>query len=614
MNGKAWSKKLTRALVASILAITLAAPITGGTKQVSAAPAAISAAEMMTFMGRGTNLGNTFEMFTPGAAQPRDYVSAKSVIDAFIGAGYTTIRMPIRWEVPKDVDANGNRLYPDRITSTGTIIQTSPDVVTYKNLVNYILHTVNPQRASQGLKEIVVIVNSHHENWFYDDATDLINGSSYTANINKLKTMWQGITDMFADAPSTLVFEVLNEPHNIMNGNTKCVSGQQNCACPAPQSEFDAEAARESLAIQTVVDMNKQVYNTIRSYTNSSGQAVHEKRVIMFGGIHYNAGEFLAKTYASASDLPDGSGTDKYLMGTYHLYQSLTKKTKALVNGQCVVQSYDSYDWRAAITDKMQQVYEEFSQKYNIPVFLGEFGQTYWYELKGVAGSGFSTNKNEPIDPERQDLYRFISDESVKRNMAIAVWDDNGDYTVYKRSAGTFNSLLDDVFGDGTVSKVCLNPSNDASIRGGSNGNGNYGSDLKLEVKNDPNADYDREIFLKFPVGELNKSLITNAKLRLYGKNVTSSSDVTLSVFGAYSNWGEGTITWNNQPYVNPAVFGSFTVNGTERYYEFDVTNYVKSQGTSASVAIRKPVTDANRVEFQSKESASLRPQLIITH
>ncbi|WNR43045.1 CBM96 family carbohydrate-binding protein [Paenibacillus roseipurpureus] len=612
MNLRAWSSKCGKLLASVTLACTiLAAP--AGMNQASAAPAAISAAEMASFMGRGSNLGNTFEMFNQYAAQPRDYTSAKAVLDAFIGAGYTTIRMPIRWDVPKDVDSNGNRLYPDRITSNGTIIETSPDVVTYKNLVNYVLNTVNPQRASQGLREIVVIVNTHHEFWFHDEEGDLINGSNYASNISKLNTIWQGISKMFANAPSTLVFEIFNEPHGIMAANTKCVSGQPSCSCPSPQSLYDAEAARESLAIQTVVNMNKQVYSTIRNYTSSTGQKVHEKRVIMFGGIHYNAGEYLAKTYALATDLPDGSGTDKYMMATYHLYQPLTKKVKAMVNGECVVQSYDSYDWRAAIIDKMQQVYEDFSQKYNIPVFLGEFGQTYWYELKGVAGSGFSTNKNEPIDPEREALYQFISNESIARNMPAAVWDDNGDYTVYKRSSNTFNSLLDDVFGNGLRPKVSLNPTNDAFIRGGINANTNYGTAAKLEVKDDPNADYDRAIFLKFPVGDLNKNLITSAKLRVYGKNVTATSDTMLSVFGAYSNWGEDSLTWNNQPYVNPSQFGTFTVNGTEKYYEFDVTGFIKSQGTSASLVIKKSQSDENRVEFNSKENASLRPQLIIT-
>ena len=152
-------------------------------------PEKVTADWMVHYMGRGINLGNTFEF----PLNATDYHSVKTVVDAFITAGFTHIRIPINWNGRSNpnegkVDANGN------------IDFTDADLQTVKSLLDYVLYEVNPQRLEAGLPQIILIVNTHHEDWAMDD---LIGTQAYESNISRLERVWEQMCDFFSDYPDT---------------------------------------------------------------------------------------------------------------------------------------------------------------------------------------------------------------------------------------------------------------------------------------------------------------------------------------------------------------------------------------------------------------------------
>jgi len=272
-------------------------------------PETISAKWMVHYMGRGTNLGNTYEV----EQNPKDFNSVKAVMDAFIKAGLTNVRIPISWGRRSDgagnvgLDGNGN--------------PTNGDIQNAKQLVEYITKQVNPQRLQQGLSPIILMINTHHEDWAMND---LIGSGAYENNMKRLETIWRGICTIFRDQPDTLTFEFFNEPHAAMNTG-------------------DA-------AVNSVVEMNKRIYAVIRNYTTADGKKPHQYRKLVFGGINWNSTWGLWFTYSSKDRLP-GNGNDPYIMGTFHFYNDINSAGGAF-----------------------DEVVNNFQKKLDVPVHMGEFG------------------------------------------------------------------------------------------------------------------------------------------------------------------------------------------------------------------------------------------------
>lgn len=275
----------------------------------------VKAKKMVRLMGRGTNLGNTFE----GNWNSQSYEDVKTAVDAFIAAGYTNIRIPVNW------GGRGSK-YPSTADESGHFSISDPNVATLKQLVDYVLKDVNVQRKREDKTPIILIINTHHEEW----AMNAVQGDPvFETNMRRLETIWTGISDLFKDAPETLLFELFNEPHLSINTGT---------------------AAKAS-----VIELNKRAYAAIRSFT-VDGKQPHAKRNLVFGGYNYNSAWGLYDTYRNPVDLP-GEGEDRYVIGTYHSYfPNLADHLK-----------------------RVDDVKREFVDKHDIPVYLGEFG----YEHRG---------------------------------------------------------------------------------------------------------------------------------------------------------------------------------------------------------------------------------------
>jgi hypothetical protein len=122
--------------------------------------------------------------------------------------------------------------------------------------------------------------------------------------------------------------------------------------------------------------------------------------------------------------------------------------------------------------------------------------------------------------------------------------------------------------------------------------------------------------FLKFNLK--NFSNIGSAKLRLFGVlSDATATNVTTEVFAADgTDWDEANITFNNAPAITGTAIGSAVIKDkVGRYYEFDVSAYVKSAKAAGknviTLAVKNPVFSSNFVSFNSREAGANRPGLV---
>jgi len=157
-----------------------------------AAPGASArATAMATAIGRGVNFGNMLEAPTEGAW---GLTVTDDFIDKATAAGFTSIRLPVRWsnhagaQAPFTIDA----AFMTRVAS----------------VVDKLL-----------AKNVVVVLNMHHYRQLDGDALDA-GESSVAGNVVDVRfvMLWDQIATYFQGRGPRLVFELYNEPHGRMNG------------------------------------------------------------------------------------------------------------------------------------------------------------------------------------------------------------------------------------------------------------------------------------------------------------------------------------------------------------------------------------------------------------
>lgn len=167
-----------------------------------------------------------------------------------------------------------------------------------------------------------------------------------------------------------------------------------------------------------------------------------------------------------------------------------------------------------------------------------------------------------------------------------------------------------------TAVKKTLYPIADAYLRNGDSAGVNYGIHDSLYIKNSATVRFNRSTFVKFKIDTSIKQ-VYGAVLRLYGKNVESFGSIKISAFGVTNDsWTERGITWNNAPASLTTPLGSVDCNNEEKYYDIDVTGFVKNQFSgdkTISLAIKNDSDQDKKVSFNSRENARNKPQLLLT-
>jgi endoglucanase len=135
-------------------------------------------------LGRGINYGNMFESPSEGAWgnqwQP-EY--AKIIADL----GFNHVRIPVRWEpAGRSLEKQPYTIYPSFFKSIKQVMDSA---------------------LNSGL---YVVLNMHHHDALYKDPE---------GQKERFLKQWEQISDFFKDYPETLVFEILNEPHDSLTAD-----------------------------------------------------------------------------------------------------------------------------------------------------------------------------------------------------------------------------------------------------------------------------------------------------------------------------------------------------------------------------------------------------------
>jgi aryl-phospho-beta-D-glucosidase BglC (GH1 family) len=193
---------------------------------------------------------------------------------------------------------------------------------------------------------------------------------NYTeANKARFDSIWSQISVRFKDKSEKLVFEVLNEPHGLTKANND--------------------------------DMHARVLSIIRK-TNPT-------RLVIFQGNEWGGSNELI-----AAAIPQ----DSFLIGSFHTYDPYNF---GLV-GEGTWGSASDY---AALDSKFRSVYN-WSQKNNIPVFLGEFGSLRECDFNS-----------------RMRHYRAYVELAQKYGFAAIAWDDGGNFRIMERQQRKWDEVKD---------------------------------------------------------------------------------------------------------------------------------------------------------------------------
>ncbi len=185
-------KKALSTLAAMALCITFVVNSTTPAEEISAAAVMrdMTSQQVVSDMGLGWNLGNTFDSYYSGQSiSPLSVETAwgnptvtKELIQAVKAKGFKTVRLPVTWMNCLDSSNNINTAYMNRV----------------QEVVDYCIN--------EGL---YVIINAHHDGgdngWIRNASND------YTGVSAKYKKIWEQIASNFKDYSDYLIFESMNE-------------------------------------------------------------------------------------------------------------------------------------------------------------------------------------------------------------------------------------------------------------------------------------------------------------------------------------------------------------------------------------------------------------------
>ncbi len=166
---------------------------------------------------------------------------------------------------------------------------------------------------------------------------------------------------------------------------------------------------------------------------------------------------------------------------------------------------------------------------------------------------------------------------------------------------------------------VALPDTADAYVQDGAYSNVNYGAATPLLVK-DAHAGngWVRTTYLEFNLSGVNPIIF--GTLNLYGSEQAGAPEAAINV-AVYpvtsSNWTESTITDANAPAIGSSALASADITGSSpRVYSFDVSSYLEQQQAAGAADVTLAVAGVSYsggiVGFNSREAGPNPPQLFL--
>mgnify|MGYP000872505564 FL=1 len=316
-----------------------------------------TATEMNQRLGRGINIGNTFEA-DQSWQSPFDADDFRKIAEL----GFTHVRVPIKWE--RD----------DRSMST------SPYTI-YPEFLNTIKSVVDAALKNK----LHIIINMHHHNDLMADPQ---------AQKARFLAQWKQISEYFKDYPDSLVFEILNEPHD------KLTAGLWN-------------------------DYYRDALRVIRE--------TNPQRCVLLGVAEWGGTSALK----SLTIVPN----DNHLILTIHYYNpfQFTHQGAEWVEGS---DAWLGTKWNDTQADR-QAVMNEFqaaialSRSKNIPIHIGEFGAYSKADMDS-----------------RVKWTRFLSRWFEQQGFSWAYWEWNSGFGIYDPQTKTYRTQLVDALTKDTMPAV----------------------------------------------------------------------------------------------------------------------------------------------------------------
>ncbi len=165
----------------------------GGDKTTSPSMRDISAADLVSEMRLGWNLGNTLDAHDSSITSklPADYetcwgnpVTTKEMVEAVKAKGFNVIRVPVTWtgHIGAAPDYKIDEVWMNRV----------------QEVVDYVISS-----------DLFCIINLHHEDWHFPS------DENYAAAKDEMQAVWRQIAARFQDYNERLLFEGMNEPRMV---------------------------------------------------------------------------------------------------------------------------------------------------------------------------------------------------------------------------------------------------------------------------------------------------------------------------------------------------------------------------------------------------------------
>ena len=505
-------------------------------------------------MGRGINLGNTLS--APVEGNWATVVYEQYFIDV-ANEGFSNVRMPMdffgdRTSGATDVWSTAANTASDFNGTITDYLVSDPYLDRVETVVNWSL--------DQGLYTIIDFHGAELKSDFLEtfnlESTNYAHPTSAkrAADLMKFKSIWIQIANRFIDFPSTLFFEVVNEPY------------------------FEVNA-------QEMDEINLMIIEAIRS----TGGNNSSRPIVITGG---TSNSYQAPTAIGAEVL----NSDSNLIASFHYYIPFNFTSSSTSNN-------NDFNW-GTTNDKSTvnthfDLVKTWSETNNIPITLGEFGADneggYNYQT-GVYG-----NNGGPVNSDRVEYHRYIAEQAINRGFSFSAWcsGNKSNKTIHLRTnyPSTTNTVagvwVEDVkealLADGTwpecygptLDQIILNPGFECSITSSWNfttqGNavasisensssvfsGNYAARIQVTASDTynkvilSNVDYQQDL--------------TNKKITIgcYAKSSTSGTSFKLRIKSE-----------DNMTNFDYTASSAFSLSTSFDYYSFE---YVVPQNTTSA-------------------------------
>lgn len=306
----------------------------------------MSAFEINEILGKGINLGNALE-----APREGDWgmVIQKEFIDLIADAGFESVRIPIRWNAHAQLNPPYT-IEPSFFDRVDEIINWSLD------------------------RNLAVMINIHHYNELMESPTE---------HLDRFLSIWNQLAHHYMDLPETVVFEVLNEPHN---------------------------------------NFTSDLWNSYLSRAIDTIRVTNPKRVIAIGTAPWGGFGGL-----ETLEMPE---SDRQLITTVHYYNPFQFTHQGASWAGPETDEWLGTTWNGTTTEK-EEIDRDFdgvlqwAETHNRPIHLGEFG-------------AYSTADQE----SREAWTRYVVESAESRGFSWAYWEFGAGFGIYDRNQNEWRPYL----------------------------------------------------------------------------------------------------------------------------------------------------------------------------